>query len=68
MSTSHPAPSAAAPQRRVVRRSEAGATLVEYAFLVALIAVVCISAVVFLGEENSASLDDSASKVGSAIN
>lgn len=42
---------------------ERGASLVEYALLVALIAVVCIAAVTFLG--NSA--DSKFSEVGSAI-
>ena len=42
---------------------ERGASLVEYALLVALIAVVCIVAVTFLG--NSA--NDKFSEVGSAI-
>ncbi len=43
--------------------SERGASLVEYALLVALIAVVCIVAVQFLGE----SAEDKFSEVGSAI-
>ena len=42
---------------------ERGASLVEYALLVALIAVVCIIAITFLG--NSAS--DKFSTVGSAV-
>jgi pilus assembly protein Flp/PilA len=44
--------------------SERGASLVEYALLVALIAVVCIIAVTILGEEASSSF----SETGSAIN
>ena len=44
-------------------KTDRGAALVEYALLVALIAVVCIVAVRFLG--NSAS--DKLSSVGSAI-
>jgi len=43
---------------------ERGASLVEYALLVALIAVVCILAITFLG--NSAS--NKFSSVGSAVN
>ena len=43
--------------------SERGASLVEYALLVALIAVVCIVAVQFLG----GSARDKFSEVGSAI-
>ena len=45
-------------------RSERGASLVEYALLVALIAVVCIGAVTFLGREVGNSLSD----VGSSLN
>ena len=43
--------------------SERGASLVEYALLVALIAVVCILAMTFLGEK----ADESFSSTGSAI-
>ncbi len=43
--------------------SERGASLVEYALLVALIAVVCIGAVTFLGNAAGEKL----SEVGSAI-
>jgi pilus assembly protein Flp/PilA len=43
---------------------ERGASLVEYALLVALIAVICIAAVTLLG--NNA--EDSLSTTGSAIN
>ncbi|MGI8755178.1 MAG: Flp family type IVb pilin [Acidimicrobiales bacterium] len=42
---------------------ERGASLVEYAVLVALIAVVCIVAVTFLGKSASSKFD----KVGSSI-
>lgn len=44
--------------------SERGASLVEYALLVALIAVVCILAIQFLGKEASKSFDS----VGQSIN
>ncbi len=44
--------------------SERGASLVEYALLVALIAVVCIGAVTFLGREAA----DNFSEVGNSIN
>jgi pilus assembly protein Flp/PilA len=44
--------------------SERGASLVEYALLVALIAVVCIIAIQVLGQKASTSF----SKTGSAIN
>ena len=43
--------------------SDRGASLVEYALLVALIAVVCIAALQFLGDSASSSL----SRTGSAI-
>jgi pilus assembly protein Flp/PilA len=43
---------------------ERGASLVEYALLVALIAVVCIAAVTFLGESASSKFDS----VGDSIN
>ncbi len=44
--------------------SERGASLVEYALLVALIAVVCIGAVTFLGRETA----DSFSSLGNSLN
>ncbi|QYG92861.1 Flp family type IVb pilin [Iamia sp. SCSIO 61187] len=44
--------------------TERGASLVEYALLVALIAVVCIVAVTFIGTSGS----DKLNKVGSSIN
>jgi pilus assembly protein Flp/PilA len=44
--------------------SERGASLVEYALLVALIAVVCIAAVTFLGRETA----DSFSSLGTSLN
>jgi pilus assembly protein Flp/PilA len=43
---------------------EKGASLVEYALLVALIAVVCIAAVTLLGQNASSKFDS----VGSSIN
>ena len=44
--------------------TEKGASLVEYALLVALIAVVCIVAVTFLGSQGKGKFE----KVGSSIN
>lgn len=44
-------------------RSERGASLVEYALLVALIAVVCLVAIAFLGKSASQRF----SNVGSAV-
>ena len=37
----------------LTRRDERGASLVEYALLAALIAIVCLTAIFFLGEETS---------------
>ena len=45
-------------------RDEDGASLVEYALLVALIAIVCIVAISFLGGKTSAKF----SNVGSSLN
>jgi pilus assembly protein Flp/PilA len=47
-----------------VARTERGASLVEYALLVALIAVVCIVAISFVGGEAR----DKFSEVGSKLN
>ncbi|HXH59700.1 Flp family type IVb pilin [Iamia sp.] len=44
--------------------TEKGASLVEYALLVALITVVCIAAVTFIGTSGSEKLNE----VGSSIN
>jgi len=44
-------------------KTDRGASLVEYALLVALIAVVCIAAVTFVGRNASSKFDS----VGSAI-
>ncbi|MBK9181316.1 MAG: Flp family type IVb pilin [Acidimicrobiales bacterium] len=46
--------------------TERGASLVEYAFLAALIAVVCIAAMALLGGATSSTLDGVGSSVGSA--
>ena len=48
---------------RLGLRDDRGASLVEYALLVALIAVVCILAITFIGNSASDKLND----VGSAI-
>lgn len=40
-------------QSRVPRRGEDGASLVEYALLIGLIAIVCIAAIAFLGTATS---------------
>jgi pilus assembly protein Flp/PilA len=43
--------------------TERGASLVEYALLVALIAVICIVALQFLGENASETFDSSGSEI-----
>ena len=43
--------------------TERGASLVEYALLVALIAVVCIAAIGFLGDEASSSFNETGSSI-----
>jgi pilus assembly protein Flp/PilA len=45
-------------------REEKGASLVEYALLLAFIAVVCIAAVAFFGTSVGESLSRSGSKLG----
>jgi pilus assembly protein Flp/PilA len=45
-------------------RSERGASLVEYALLVALIAVVCIVAITFIGSRASDKFSEVGSKLG----
>jgi pilus assembly protein Flp/PilA len=49
--------------RALLGRSERGAALVEYALLVALIAVVCIAAITLLGSKSA----DKFSTVGNSI-
>jgi pilus assembly protein Flp/PilA len=46
--------------------NELGASLVEYAFLVGLIAIVCLVAVVFFGQQTSTKFSNVASHVGGA--
>lgn len=46
------------------RHHSRGASLVEYALLAALIAIVCLTAVFFLGSETSEEFDS----IGSSIN
>ena len=45
-------------------RTERGASLVEYALLVALIAVVCIVAITFIGSRASDKFSEVGSKLG----
>lgn len=44
--------------------SDRGASLVEYALVLALIAMVCIAAVTALGETTSASFSEAVSQLG----
>ncbi len=46
-----------------LRSTERGASLVEYALLLALIAMVCIAAVTALGETTSTSFSEAVSKL-----
>ena len=48
---------------RVVDR---GASLVEYAFLIALIAVVCMAAVTFFGQETSQSFSETGRSISAS--
>ena len=49
-----------------VTKDERGASMVEYALLLALIAVVCIAAVTFLGHSASDKFTDVGNKISSA--
>ena len=46
--------------------NERGASMVEYALLVALIAVVCITAITFLGHKAQTSFNDTGSAIAGA--
>lgn len=48
---------------RWARRPERAASLVEYALLLALIALVCVSATMYVGNTANDSLNDSGSSV-----
>jgi len=53
--------------KRLTRRAhDRGASLVEYALLVALIAVVCIGAVTFLGGGTNETVGDAGTAIGGA--
>jgi len=56
-------PTTSTPNQTARWAQEKGASLVEYALLVALIAVVCISAVAFLGTSTSKSTGDAGTAV-----
>jgi Flp pilus assembly pilin Flp len=55
-----------ASMRRSIRAKERGASLVEYALLIGLIALVCVGAVTYFGQETGAALDDTAVAVRDA--
>ena len=59
MNTSH-----CSPEKQVDKHNERGASLVEYALLVALIAVVCVGAVTFLGNNTRNTVDRGANGIG----
>ena len=50
--------------RALFGRTERGAALVEYALLVALIAVVCIAAITLLGQNANSKFSEVASRIG----
>jgi len=50
-------------QKEISEKKEAGASMVEYALIAALIAVVCIAGVTFLGQQASSKF----SLIGSGI-
>jgi pilus assembly protein Flp/PilA len=52
-----------APNLQPPRRDERGASLVEYALLIALIAMVCVAAVTYFGTETG----DTYSRVSSSV-
>ena len=56
---SHPTPDVQAPGAK----DDRGASLVEYALLVALIAIVCLLAIAFFGSSLSGSLDRSGQSI-----
>ncbi|MCU1497671.1 MAG: hypothetical protein JWM47_1624 [Acidimicrobiales bacterium] len=57
------------PEQQVPGRDgERGASLVEYALLLAVIAVVCFSAVAFFGESNSGGFGKSKECIDAAYN
>ena len=58
----HPKPS----HRGTARRSERGAGLIEYAMLMALIAIVAFSAVAFFGSSNNAGFGKSKNCISAA--
>ena len=54
-------------RRRLLRTDDEGATAVEYALLVGLIAVIIISSVTLLGGNIDAMFDDIAQQIGGGV-
>ena len=54
-------------RRRLLRTGDEGATAVEYALLVGLIAVIIISSVTLLGGNIDAMFDDIAQQIGGGV-
>lgn len=63
MNIEHQRPERVRPRRFT---GELGASLVEYALIVALIAVVCVGAITFLGRDTSDTMDDGANGIGAS--
>ena len=51
----------------VFLKAEDGPTAVEYAVMLAMIVMVCIGAIVVLGESTNSSFNDSGDKISSAM-
>lgn len=65
----HPTPTAAptSPAVGAGRRRDRGASMVEYAMLIALIAIVCMSAVTLFGDNTRGSLSRSSNSVAEIL-
>jgi pilus assembly protein Flp/PilA len=53
-------------KKEIIEREEKGASMLEYALLAALIAVVCIAAITFLGGQACVSFSRIGSSIGAA--
>jgi Tfp pilus assembly protein FimT len=53
-------------QQRLARNGERGGGLLEYLFVVSLIAVVCLIAVTFFGNQNNGSMQKSANTIATS--
>jgi len=56
--------------RRIARflKAESGPTAVEYAVIVALVFLVCITAIVLLGHQTNASFEHSSQEINTSLN